>query len=300
MGLLGLGIHGYMLADEVRNVALAKAIKCSVSPGDVVVDVGGGTGLLSVLAAKAGASRVYCIEASTLSALAKLVVKDNDLDCRVKVIANLAQATELPERCDLVVSETLGFLAFDEGFRSTMTYARDHFLKTNGRLLPQSIALKAAAVEKSESLPNVWSTPGVDEVNLCRVVRTFSMIPRRSHVDISLEITEAKTLVDLHCKSMVSHGALEFLCYLRCRRSCDLGGLIIWFEAELFDGVRLSSRSPNPNNHWGQAFLAVPDIESVSAGDVLELKGTITDEPGKFSIKWTVQKEAANRMEHAI
>ena len=294
MGFLGLGIHAYMLADQARNNALARSIRCAVRPGDVVADVGGGTGLLSVLAARAGAARVYCIEASALAGLARRVVRDNGLEDRIEVLAGVAQTTQLPERCDVVISETLGFLALDEGFRAVMTSARDRFLRPGGRLLPASVSLKVAAVEVSKSLPDVWCAPGVDEVDLSCVIRTFSMVPRRAHVDPALQLSAAETLVDLNCMTMGAQGDLDFSCRVTCRREGRLAGFIVWFDARLIDGIELSSRSPDSRNHWGQGFLAAPEGEVVRRGDVISLTGTITDKPGGFRMSWSCRNSLAD------
>jgi hypothetical protein len=230
---------------------------------------------------------VYCIEGSALAGLARQIVRDNGFENRIEVMANLAQVTQLPERCDVVISETLGFMALDEGFRAAMAHARDHYLKPGGRLLPASVALKVAAVEQTRLLPDVWSTPGVDGADLRRAIRAFSMVPRRTHVDAALQLSAPETLVELDCMVMAGEGGLDFSCFLNCHREGRLGGFIVWFEAELCDEVWLSSRSSSPCNHWGQGFLAAVDGTVVKAGDVLELSGSIADTPGRFGIRWS-------------
>ena len=70
-------IHRRMLNDRIRTEAFRDAIEKVVKPGDVVVDVGAGTGILSLFAARAGAARVYAIERSPTIEQAKAIARAN-------------------------------------------------------------------------------------------------------------------------------------------------------------------------------------------------------------------------------
>jgi type I protein arginine methyltransferase len=287
MSFLGLGIHGQMLADRERNAALFRAVRCVVRPGDVVADVGGGTGVLAMFAVRAGASRVYCIEATALAALARSLVLDNGMADRVEVIAGVAQETRLPELCDVVISETLGFMGLDEGFRSVMVDARERFLRGGGALLPSSLRLRVAAVERSPRLPDVRVEGALEGLDFGRAFRVFGKIPRRTHVSADLYLSAPETLVALDCMTMTSSGALAFSTSLRCRRNGVLAGFVLWFEATLAEGVVLASSSAHPANHWGQAYLAAQADRLVEAGSTLTLAGSISDAPGRFNFDWS-------------
>ena len=98
----------WMLLDEVRVSAYAQAIRATVKPGDVVVDVGTGSGVLAVLAAKAGARKVYAIERGGIADLASRVFHDNGVADRIVLLRGDARDVVIPEPPNVIVTETLG------------------------------------------------------------------------------------------------------------------------------------------------------------------------------------------------
>ena len=289
MSLLSLGIHSLMLADGARNRALAAGIAAAVRPGDVVADVGGGTGVLSILAAQAGAAQVYCIEGSALAALAVSTVRDNGLADRVTVIAKRSQDVELPERCDLVISETLGFLGLDEGFREVMVDARTRFLKPGGRVLPQALHLMAAPIGATGDL--VW--PGLDGVDLGRAQRMFARIPRRGHVPPAAHLAPAQRLLSLDCARMPGTGPLTAGARFTCTAPAKIAALALWFDAPLGSGVVLTSASAEPSNHWGHGVLPLEVPLVAAAGRSVCLAVEIFDTPGAFRLDWRLAADHA-------
>src|SRR5687768_858689 len=108
-------LHRGYLADDVRLNAFRAAIGQVVQPGDVVADIGAGTGILSFMACEAGASRVYAIERDPIAALGRKIAHANGYDSRVSFIRDDATRVRLPEPVDVVVSDLIGHFAFDSG-----------------------------------------------------------------------------------------------------------------------------------------------------------------------------------------
>jgi predicted RNA methylase len=97
-------VHQVMLQDEPRNDAYRAAIEAVVR-GRVVLDVGAGTGLLSLLAARAGATRVYAVEASALVVQLQQNVELNGAAAVITVLHGAVEDVELPEKVDVLLSE---------------------------------------------------------------------------------------------------------------------------------------------------------------------------------------------------
>src|ERR1700676_2621549 len=128
-----------LLLDKARCDAYRDALHRTVRPGDVVVDLGAGTGLLSFFALQAGARHVYAIEMSDIADAAAELVEANGFKDRVTLIRKNSKKVRLPERCDVLVTETLSAFCFDaENVIEFVADARERFLKPDARIIPES------------------------------------------------------------------------------------------------------------------------------------------------------------------
>ena len=138
--------HETLLADANRNRLFYRALKKTVRRGTNVLDIGSGTGIWAILAAKMGAKRVVAIEAEPLLiGLLKTLARENGVASRVEVIEGDSRQVELDNEFDIIISETIGNLVFDEQVVPIMIDARERFLKPGGVLIPETVAVVAAA-----------------------------------------------------------------------------------------------------------------------------------------------------------
>jgi predicted RNA methylase len=96
-----------MMSDDVRMQAFHTAIKRLIKPGDVVIDLGAGTGILSIWALQAGAKKVYAIEQTGAIELAREIAHVNGYADRIEFIQDNSMNVSLPQRADAIISETL-------------------------------------------------------------------------------------------------------------------------------------------------------------------------------------------------
>ena len=139
-------VHRTMICDRVRTEAFRRAIISVVRPGDIVLDLGAGSGILSMFAARAGAARVYAVERTTVAVLAQELAAANGVAEIVQLIHGDIMDLELPERVDVIVSEWLGGFGIDEGMLVPVIAARDRWLKPGGVMVPQSVTAWTALV----------------------------------------------------------------------------------------------------------------------------------------------------------
>ncbi|KAJ4888099.1 putative histone-arginine methyltransferase 1.4 [Raphanus sativus] len=128
-----------MLQDYVRTGTYHAAVMENRSDfaGRVVVDVGAGSGILSMFAALAGAKHVYAVEASEMADYARKLIAGNPLLAeRITVIKGKIEDIELPEKADVLISEPMGTLLVNERMLETYVIARDRFLSPNGKMFP--------------------------------------------------------------------------------------------------------------------------------------------------------------------
>ncbi|KEH37264.1 histone-arginine methyltransferase, putative [Medicago truncatula] len=130
-----------MLQDYVRTGSYYAAVMENRTDffGRVVVDVGAGSGILSLFAAQAGAKHVYAIEASEMAEYARKLIAGNPLlGQRITVIKGRVEDVELPEKADILISEPMGTLLVNERMLESYVIARDRFLTPNGKMFPTS------------------------------------------------------------------------------------------------------------------------------------------------------------------
>lgn len=128
-----------MLQDYVRTGSYYAAVieNRADFTGRVVVDVGAGSGILSLFAAQAGAKHVYAVEASEMAEYArKLIAGNPSLGKRITVVKGKIEEVELPEKADILISEPMGTLLVNERMLETYVIARDRFLVPNGKMFP--------------------------------------------------------------------------------------------------------------------------------------------------------------------
>lgn len=143
-----VGIHEEMIKDRVRTDTYRAAIMQHQSSiaGKVVVDVGCGTGILSIFCAQAGAKRVYAVDASEIAIQANEVVKANNLSDTVIVLHGRVEDVEIEEEVDVIISEWMGYMLLYESMLGSVIIARDRWLKPGGLILPSTATLYMAPV----------------------------------------------------------------------------------------------------------------------------------------------------------
>jgi protein arginine N-methyltransferase 1 len=294
-GFSDMEMHLWMLADDVRAEAFERAISRAVRPGDIVVDLGAGTGLLSLMACRAGAARVYAIEETPILDLAVSLARANGFADRIVPMRGDSRKISLPERADLVVSETIGAFVFSEDIVALLADARERFLKPNGTLIPRSVTVFLAPVESFEEGVGLLEKPirGFDFSPATRHVPVGTMtVARRIRRSHFLDSERAVYEVDFRTASaeMEFDRTLEFT----AKRDGALHGFTGFWEATLHGDVKMRCDPDGPPVHWSPLLFRLPAGVPVREGDRIRLRFGRADRPG-WSWTWKVEVEARTR-----
>lgn len=264
--------YGRMIADEVRMNAYVEAMKRTIRPGDVVVDLGAGAGIMTLWACRLGARRVYAIESNPAVELARRACKRNGVSDRVAIFEALSTDVTLPEPADVIVSDLRGVLPMYGAHFETVADARARFLRPGGTLIPKVDSLQVALVqapELHERLYDPFRTSDFDLTDALEVMRnTFSA---RS-VDVGpegllSEPAEWARVVYGESPPAVFAGQVK----LRVTRKGTAHALALWFDASLIEGVGFSNR-PGTALVYGRTFAPLPEAVDVEAGDVFDVQ----------------------------
>ena len=267
--LIGYQHYYQMLSDRVRTEAFRSAIRESVRPGDVVLDLGAGTGILGIWALQAGAAKVYAIEQSEAIVLAREIAQANGCADRMVFIQQNSLDVELETKADVLISETLGSFAIDENLLRFLPDARDRLLKPGGRMLPSNIRLFAAPVEAPDSYQKIdfWRH-GIGGVDFTPAFEVFS---RKMLVESVGEHQLLGAPVELQAIDLRRWRDSDYRWrgYFDMRRRGTLHGIAAWFEAQL--GERRLRTCPGcRQTHWKQAVFPFREPIRVVRGDVLD------------------------------
>lgn len=287
--------HRLMLRDVVRTEAFQKAIKEVVKAGDVVLDVGAGSGVLSLFAAQAGAARVYAVERTGLASLAAHLAQINGFDTAIQVLQGDIRDVRLPEKCDVIVSEWMGTLGVDENMLGAVLWARDHHLKDGGQLIPKRVTARMAPVTTSQRADIDFFGNRPYDLDLSPlhepIVNELFMVRRRVNAE-----DLAAPAVDLWVSDVASdppstvREPYEAELKFSIEKAAKVTALGAWFHAELSPKVALSNAPDCPDTHWGQLILPLKSELALKSGDALATKVTARSVgPGPLQFSWAVR-----------
>ncbi|MBI3600285.1 MAG: methyltransferase domain-containing protein [Nitrospinae bacterium] len=260
-----------MMSDRVRMESYRKAVFETVKKGDVVLDLGSGPGILSFFAVQAGAKKVYAVEKMAESInLARQVAVKNGFDSSVVFIHGNSKDIELPEKADVVVSETLGSFALEENTLEFTIDARSRFLKEGGKMVPQGVQLWLAPVSSPvvykkmkfwQDVYNIDFSPASEEIAKKLLIEdiepSFLLSQPKCFKDIDLTTVESSTIEGDIVFDFVKSGMLH-----------GFGG---WFRTFLTPSISFITSPDAPKTHWRQAFFPLREPISVTGRDSIRI-----------------------------
>lgn len=261
-GFTNLYEHDKMLADHVRVDTYAAAIARTVRPGDVVVDLGTGSGILAFLAARAGAARVHALDHSPLIADARRVARDNGIT-NVEFHHVHSRDFRAAAEVDVIVHEQIGEALFDERMVESILDLRDRVLRRGGRIVPARFELHVDPVELAPDavVPFAWEQRlhGVDFRALEETGRLQRARYRRRLVyanQVARRLCDPAPLFEIDLEEATGT-ALPTALHRRARVSAPgrVDGLCVSFVARFDDDLYLDSSPCAPADRRPTSFM---------------------------------------------
>lgn len=293
-------IHEQMLKDTARTEAYRDFCyeNKDIFKNKVVLDVGCGTGILSMFAARSGAKKVISVDNSAIIEKAKLNIKENGLDDIITCVRGKVEEIEIPvPQVDIIISEWMGYFLLFEAMLDSVLVARDRWLAKDGIMGPSQTRILIAALDDQDLRD--------DRVNFWNDVYGFKMSAMKDttcneavvdYIRANSVISDVVTIKDLPLQTITIR-QLDFVnpfevCVKRDGTVTAFGGWFdTWFtrdghsipldqEAQKVEGEVYMTTSPfGLDTHWKQTSFMLEKPIAVKAGD--KIHGTFTCRKGK-------------------
>eukprot|EP01069_Polyplicarium_translucidae_P003547 Polyplicarium_translucidae@DN2343_c0_g1_i1.p1 len=271
-------IHEEMLKDHIRTKSYEVAIVQNkhLFKDKIVMDVGSGTGILCLFAAKAGAKHVYGIECSDILHIARKIADSNNMGDRITYLHGKAEEVELPEgvEVDILLSEWMGYFLLYESMLDTVLYCRNKWLKPGGLIFPDRVSLHLAGIEdreyKEEKIGYWGNVYGFDYNSVKKCVMEDPIV---DVVDSKAVATEPACILELDlntCQVDELQFATDF--ELVVKRKDFVHAFVAWFDvcfSKCHVPVSFTTGPFGKYTHWKQTVFYIEDELVCHKGDAL-------------------------------
>ncbi|PWC32573.1 tetratricopeptide repeat protein [Azospirillum sp. TSO35-2] len=272
------GRHLPMINDVERHEAYRRSLERAVTPESLVLEIGTGSGIVAMMAARAGAKTVVTCEANPILArVAKETVARNGYADRIDVVPRpstqltVGEGRDLPEKADVFVSELVDTGMLTPRMLSVLRHARTHLVKPGGVIIPRASTIHAMLVE----------TPELARINPVQCIDGFDMesfdvfrSPGCQRIDLGADahtpLSKPFTALDFDfTRNMPEEGRRVIDVTVTTAGTCH--GVAFWFDLVMDDAVVYKSESRARTNPWKQAMIFLEKPITLLAGDRLRV-----------------------------
>ncbi len=291
-GFNRLRMHEMMLNDTVKIDHFYEGIRRNVKPGDTVLDLGTGTGILAFFAAAKEPKQIYAVEQLDIIETAKEIARANGLDW-ISFFQGDCLKFDPGERMDVIIHEQLGNRLFDSDLVNTLVDCRDRLLKEGGRILPGRFEyyLEPVMLEDRSRQPFIWEKRinGLDLSGLREYAEDYTQTEKVANITpdaVKCFLSEPERIYccDLHtmAKTDLPHSMAQKKVLARDGR---LDGFLVFFKAFFDSEFGFSTWNPEGATHWGLSLLRV-EAQKCRKGQELAFQLQVEDWTDLETWRW--------------
>ena len=282
-----------MLADEVRNAAYHRAISKYVKEGDVVVDLGTGTGILSFFAASKHPKKIYAIDHASIIEKARFTAERNQITC-IEFINVNSKKFRIPEPADVIIHEQIGQYLFDENMVTNLIDLRERVLKRGGKILPSKFEffIEPVTLKEEYRIPFLWEQK-VHDVRFDALKDWVKEDVGESHyrrltypIEVDHFLCNPGKLVSFDLEKDRKGDLPRKVGYRKkVVKDGRLDGFSAYFVAKFDEEITFSNSPLSPRTSWGVPFFRV-ESKNYRQGDSIEFEITMGDIETVESWEW--------------
>lgn len=281
-----LSDYGEMIVNEARIKPYVEALRRSIKPGSVVLEIGTGTGLMAMLACRFGARKVYAIEFDNVVELARETAALNGLSDKIEFLQEMSTRVTLPEKADVLVSDLRGILPLFTTHITSIADAR-RFLAPDGIMIPSRDKIWAALISAPElyqSLVDPWKTEafGFDMANIRERAtnNATKFVCKLEHL-----ASDPQCWAELDYYKIANPNVAGTLTWT-IAADREAHGFGAWFETTLVDGVGYSCGPGLPEAIYGNVFFPWPQPVQLKVSDEVSVNWRATLVGGEYVWAW--------------
>ena len=269
--MYSLHFYGQMIADAPRMDAYAAALRHTVKPDSVVMDLGSGPGVFALLACKLGARRIYAVEPDAVISIAREAAAANGFADRIEFFENLSTEISLPEPATIIISDLRGVLPWFQQHLPSIIDARARLLARGGVLIPRRDILWAAVVEAPDRYEEIVGPWQKFDLDLSAGTRLITNTWRKTRLKPEQLLTDPICWTTVDYYEVDSPDIRAEICW-RTARKGTAHGVAVWFDSELVDDIGFSNHPGAPEMIYGNGLFPFSQPVELLEGDRIALR----------------------------